>query len=335
MYVYYTIFSAPLVFALYYLSMNDSPALQPFFDEAWRFLTVPNAFRSVLILMISMLLAYWLSRFLAQAIIRVAHKVSDRSERESDDQRSLRYRQIETYLGITVATVRVVIVMIVGYVTWRILSPFATENQATNSLAAIGAGTFFVVIAGQTVGIVLRDLTAGSVMITEGWFHVGDYVKIEPFMDVAGVVERFTLRSTRLRALNGEILWVHNQHITGVHVTPKGVRTIAVEVFVKDKARGEAAIGKIVRAIPTGKTMLAKPLTIVNSEKWGDEEWHFTVRGQTPPGREWLVEDYFLKAVEAIDNGKKRNEKILAHPPMVHMADDDADRKFRRSIRVK
>jgi small-conductance mechanosensitive channel len=73
-----------------------------------------------------------------------------------------------------------------------------------------------VVVAGQTIGIILRDLTAGSVMITEGWYKIGDFIKIEPFMEVAGVVERFTLRSTRLRALNGEIIWVHNQNITTI-----------------------------------------------------------------------------------------------------------------------
>ena len=68
------------------------------------------------------------------------------------------------------------------------LSPFSATNMSS-SAAAIGAGAFFVVIAGQTVGIILRDLTAGSIMITEGWFKIGDFIKIEPFWDVSGVVE--------------------------------------------------------------------------------------------------------------------------------------------------
>ena len=190
-------------------------------------------------------------------------------------------------------------------------------------------------IAGQTLGIILRDLTAGSVMITEGWYKIGDFIKIEPYWEVAGVVERFTLRSTRLRALNGEVIWVHNQNITGVHVTPKGVRTLAVDVFVRDKEAGEKAIRKIISAIPKGKTMLAKPLRIVRTEEWGENRWRITVVGQTAPGREWLIEKFFVEACIDLDDSKVGSEKLLALPPMPRYADETADKHFKRAVRVK
>ena len=256
----------------------------------------PNAFRSILILIASLIIAYWLSRFLAKGIIYIAQKVGRRSDSESDDARVMRLRQTETYLSITVAIVRALVVAVVGFVAWRALSPFSSNSAAANSVAAIGASAFFIVIAGQTIGIILRDLTAGSTMITEGWYKIGDFIKIEPYWDVAGVVERFTLRSTRIRALNGEIIWVHNQNITGVHVVPKGVRTLAVDVFVRDKEAGEKAINKIISAIPKGKTMLAKPLRIIRTEEWGKDRWRITVLGQTAPGREWLIEKFFVEA---------------------------------------
>jgi small conductance mechanosensitive channel len=316
--------------------IDSSGYVQQIANEFIDLFVRPNAFRSVLILVASMVIAYWLSRFLAQAIIRVAQKVSDRSEKESDDQRVLRYQQIETYLSMTVAFVRVSVVMIVGYVTWRLISPLAAGSQASNSLAAIGAGTLFVVIAGRTLGIVLQDLTAGATMIAEGWFHVGDYVRLEPYMDVTGVVERFTLRSTRIRSLNGEIIWVHNQNITGAHITPKGVRTQEVEIFLRNADKGKVAINAIIKAMPKGKMMLPSPLRIVREEKWGDDELHITVAGQTPPGREWLIDDYFIQAIRDIDpEDKKPADRILARPPMVHMADPDANRKFQRSVRVR
>ena len=311
--------------------MNDS-----FFNDAQKLIGEPTMFRSVIILICSVLLAYWLSRFLAQAIIWTAGKVASRGDKEADDLKNLRYRQLETYLSIAVAMVRVVVTVVVGYVAWTLLSPVQSGNQtASNSLAAIGAGTVFILFAGQTIGVLLRDLTAGAVMITEGWFHVGDYVKVEPFGDVSGVVERFTLRSTRLRALNGEILWIHNQHIMAAHVAPYGVRTIAVEIFVKDKERGVSAVQKVVDALPTGKTMLAQPLVIEKVEPWVDDAWHLTVRGKTPPGREWLIDTYFFEAIKAIDDDKKPEECLLALPPMVHMADSTADKRFKRAVRVK
>lgn len=313
--------------------MDISPITQSFVTEFTNVFMQPNAFRSVLILIASMVAAYLLSKLLANAIIRVAQIVSTRSEAITDNTRNLRYRQIETFLSITVAVVRVVVVVVVGYLVWRVLSPTASSQMATG-LAAISAGTIFVVIAGQTVGILLRDITAGSVMITEGWFHVGDYVKLESFAELSGVVERFTLRSTRLRALNGEIIWVNNQSISGVRVTPNGVRTIAVELFLTDKSKGAEFVQQVIDTIPRGKTMLPRPLKITQVEKWTKNTWHMTVVGQTPPGREWLIETYFVDELRAMDERRKKADRLLAHSPMVHMADSMADKRFKRAVRV-
>jgi len=172
-------------------------------------------------------------------------------------------------------------------------------------------------------------------MIAENWYKIGDFIKVEPFMDVAGVVERFTLRSTKLRALNGEIIWIHNQQIMAAHVTPNGVRTIAVDVFVRDKNLGTELLNKIISAIPKGRTMLAKPLRITNTEQWGESRWRITVTGQTAPGREWLIENFFVEAVKELDEGKKPSEKLLALPPMPRNADETANQHFKRAVRVK
>ncbi len=314
-------------------SMQSNTQTNEFFHNALNWLFVPNAFRSVVILILSLVLAYWLSRFLARGMIRLAQIIAVRSDNESDDSRVMRLRQTETYLSIATAIVRALAVLVVGFIAWQLLSPVA-GSSAVNSVAAIGAGTFFALIAGQTIGIVLRDLTAGAVMITEGWYKIGDFIKIEPYGDVSGVVERFTLRSTRLRALNGEVIHVHNQTIMSVHVTPNGVRTIAVDVFVRDKSKGTEAIKKIIAAIPRGKTMLAKPLRITKTEEWGENRWRITVVGQTAPGREWLIEKYFVEAIIDLDEGKEGKERLLVLPPMPRNADETADKRFRRAVRV-
>lgn len=309
--------------------MNDNSFFDAFLQDIGEFLSEPNAYRSVIILIASFVVAYWLSRFLARGIIRLAQIVSARTDNESDDLRAIRLRQIETYLSVTVAIVRVGVALIVGYITWIVLSPVANSG-----VAAIGAGTVFIVVAGQTLGILLRDITAGSTMIAEKWFNVGDFVKIEPFMDVSGVVERFTLRSIRLRSLNGEIINIHNQQISAVHVAPRGVRTIAVEVFVRDLEAGETAIRKIISAIPRGKTMLPQPLRITQTEEWGESRWRITVVGKTAPGREWLIEKFFVQAVTDLDEDKTGSDRLLALPPMSRYADEVADRRFRRAVRV-
>jgi hypothetical protein len=300
-------------------------------SDATRFFSQPNAFRSILILIASIIIAYWLSHFIAKIIIKVAQIVAVHSDKESDDERQIRLRQIETYLSVTVAITRVALVTVVAFIAWRVFSPAASSS----GVAAIGAGTIFIVIAGQTIGPLLRDVTAGATMIVEKWFNVGDFIKIEPFWDVSGVVERFTLRSTRIRQLNGEIVWIHNQQITAVHVSPRGVRMMAVDVFVRDRVAGEKEIEHVIGTVPTGPTLLARPLRIKYAERWDDELWRITVVGETPPGREWLIEKYFIDSLKDVDEGRKKSERLFVHEPIARFADPTTDRRFKRAVRVK
>lgn len=299
-------------------------------QEFQTFLVQGNPFRSLLILILSITFAYFASRYLSLAIIKLAQIVSTHTDKETNEEKHIRLRQIETYLSVSVAGVRAIVVTVVAYNTWMILSPTANA-----SVAAIGSSVLFILLLGQSLGMILRDITAGAVMIIEQWFNVGDYVKLEPFMDVAGVVERFTLRSTKIRSLNGEIIWIHNQQIQAVHVTPRGIRTMAVDVFVRDRELGEATLKEIISAVPSGPTLLAKPLRIKSTEKWGGDLWRITVIGYTAPGREWLIQDFFVNAIKEIDEGVRvKSKRVFIYEPIARFADPIADKKFLRAIRA-
>ena len=300
-------------------------------QEITKFFSQKNAFSMVLLFIMIVALAFFLSRYVAKLLIWVAQKVAVHADNEDNESKVMKLRQIETYLSIAVAVIRALIVAIVAYVTWRILSP--ADNPS--GVAAIGASAFFVVFAGQTLGMLLRDITSGAVMITERWFSVGDYIKIEPFVDLTGVVERFNLRSTKIRSLNGEVIWVNNQYIQAVHVTPRGVRTIAVDVFTKDEKQAMKYIKDIVATIPTGTMMLATPLKIASVEKWATNSAHITITGQTAPGREWLIQDFLVNAIADIDEGVDRDKRLFLYKPFSRFADETATRKFKRAVRAK
>ena len=110
----------------------ESDIIQQITDDTAKFLTQPNAFRSILILITSIIVAYWLSRFVARGIIAVAQIVAVRSDETSDDLRQIRLRQVETYLSVTVAIVRVAVAVVVAYIAWRVFSP----NTSNSSIAA-------------------------------------------------------------------------------------------------------------------------------------------------------------------------------------------------------
>ena len=305
--------------------------MDKFYKDVVEFFSQPNAYRSVLILFGSVAVTYVLSKFLAEGIIKIAQMVAVRSENESNEERLIRLRQVETYLSVTVAVIRAAVVAVVGYVIWRLVSP-----SSSSGVAAIGVGTIFVVVAGQTIAPLLRDVTMGTVMIIEQWFHVGDFIQIEPFADVSGVVERMTLRATKLRSLNGEGIWIHNQQIASVHVTPRGVRTISVDVFVRDKEKGLKVLKELTKAIPVSPMMIAQPMTIQKPEEWGKDMWRVTVTGQTAPGREWLIEKFFVNAIKEVDEGiKNKADRTFIYEPIARFTDPVAEKRFKRAVRAR
>lgn len=293
------------------------------------FLNEPNSYTSILFLIAAIVVSYIGSRFVAKLIIKFAQIVATKSDASSTQEKQIRYRQIETYLSISIAVVRASLVAIVAYLVWIYI-----DLPSSSGAAAIGASAFFIVFAGQTLGMVLRDITSGAAMITEGWFHVGDFIKVEPFIDVSGVVERFTLRSTKLRSLNGEIVWVHNQQIQAVHVLPSGILTYTVDVYTRKPERAKKVIQETIDAIPSSAALTNKPMKIASSEEWNDGLWHIAVSGKVAPGRGWLIENFFINALLAHDKDKPKQHKLFMYPPTARFADPVAEKEFRRAIRL-
>lgn len=297
--------------------------------ETQKLISQSNPLRTLIVIVVAFVVAYWGSRFVARAIVRLAQFIAVRADNTHNEERIIQLRRVETYLSIATALVRAFIVATVVYFAWGALS----QAQDNATAYALGASAFVVVVTGATVGMVLRDLTAGAVMIIERWFHVGDYIRVEPFGEVSGVVERVTLRSTKMRSLNGEVIWLHNQYIQGVKVTPHGLRTIAVDIFVNDQEAGQELIERVIATMPLGTIKVVEKPEIVRSEKWGERLWLFTVHGKTAPGREWLMENYFVESVKELDE-RKKGPDIMVRPPIVRYADAAAERSFKRAVRV-
>lgn len=297
------------------------------FQDLFDPITRPSSIRSFALLLVTIVVVYWLSRFVSKAIIFFARIVAKKSDDTTNLDSSLKFRRLETYLSSLIAAVRVGAAMIIAYIIWRAISP-ASNAPAT----VIGASALFIVLAGGVIGPLLNDAVAGFTMIIERWYSVGDYIKIEPFWDVAGVVERVTLRSTKLRSVSGEILWIHNRTINGVHVTPYGVRSISVDVFVSDPKRAKTMIEKTITTLPIGATALTKPPVITDVVEVTQNMWRVVINAKTAPGREWLIENYFVSSLKESD--EKRKQPIIVHGPVVRFVDSEAEKGFKRAVQM-
>jgi hypothetical protein len=302
-------------------------AFQKVVYELQEFVNNPNAFRSVLILILTLFVAFWLSEYIAKIFVYFAQKIAVRSDNTDDAEKKVQLRRVETYLSVSTAIIRALFVGSVTFFIWQALS-----GHTSFSAAAIGASAFFAVLIGGTLGMILRDLTAGAAMVIERWFNVGDFIRVLPWDDVSGVVEHMTLRSTKIRHLNGEEIWIHNQHIQGVRVTPHGQRRMAIDIFVNNQAIGKGIIEKAIETVPVSTLTAIETPRIDKSEKWGERLWLFTVIGKTAPGREWIFENYFVESLQELDE-KRKGPKTLVRPPLVRFADRAAEGSFKRAVR--
>jgi hypothetical protein len=269
-------------------------------------------------------IAVLLGHLLAGILRKIVNIIGARADRSQDLRTVNRLRRYETYIVLSIALIRTGLVLFSLYFWWLIDHP---QGQPT---ALIGASALLVVLMSASLGPILRDIASGSVMMAEQWYGVGDHIRIEPFMDMQGVVERVTLRSTRIRGLNGEVIWVNNQAIQGVRIAPKGIRTIALELFVNNAAAGEKLVAAANRRLPTGPLLLVSPLEVVEVAEVGDKLWHITAIAETAPGREWLIENSAVDLIKALD--EENTKPIIEHGPLARYADTEADKRFRRTI---
>lgn len=283
-------------------------------------------FNSIVSFVIIIGISLLLGRIVSLILRRINRSISSRADKSDNLVTVERLRRAETIIVISIALLRALLFVIGLYVWWVVTHP---QQQAS---ALIGASAFFAILAGGVLSPVLRDLAAGSMMMTEHWFGVGDHIKVEPYGDMQGIVERVTLRSTRIRGMNGEVIWVNNQSIGAVRVTQKGSRSIAIELFVSDPQLGEQLVGETNLRLPQGPLMMISPLVVASNEQVAENMWHIRTIGQTAPGREWLLEKYALEIMQELDE-KNKKKPVLKSDPIARSADTIAEERFTRSFR--
>ncbi len=257
----------------------------------------------------------------------LAGRLVSRAESATNDEHYFRIRRQETILRIFAAGLRLLLAIVLVLAVWQLATP------TSEPVALIGASAFFIVIGAATIGTLLRDLTSGTAMIAEQWYNVGDHIAVEPFMNLSGVVEDVNLRSTKLRSLNGEIVWIHNQFIQAVRIAPRGLRTMSIDIFVTDAEAGRALFEHVISTLPVGPTMFASPLAIFEEEELG-EITRISAKGQTAPERQWLIEDFAVRALKKFDE-ETEGGPFIVFGPIVRNTDESAERYLKRSIRIK
>ncbi len=241
-----------------------------------------------------------------------------RGRRSGDEDVHSRAKRADTLVGATRSLSRyaAIVLGILG------IFIFAIPGQGS---AVIGISVL-IAVGGFAAQSVLRDIIAGTMMLSERWFDVGDAITIEPWA-MSGVVETISLRSIKLRGLGGETIRIHNQYMYGVRVARRGIREIVLEFYVTDATRGRELISKLSDLLPSGPMHLLSALTIDDEDQIGGLT-RFTVRGAVPPGREWLLESFAISVLKELDDG----DPVIRHGPVAYLSDQVAEQRFARSV---
>ena len=192
-------------------------------------------------------------------------------------------------------------------------------------LTALAGASFVLVVAGFAVQRILTDIIAGLAMFVERWYSVGDTITI-PAFDLQGVVEDVSLRHTKLRTLAGEVIHVHNSQIPAVRVLPRGVKELAVELFVRDRSAGESVALDVASILPEGPTTFVRRPWIEQIDDLAETLTRIRLRATVAPGREWLVEGFFSDLLK-----ERGDDGLIVHGPVVLAVDERATRSFARA----
>ena len=265
----------------------------------------------------------WLVARLAAVVAAKVLAWNDRRHPESEADLGLKIANLKRR-ETAVAIVRTTI----GYAAFggALLFSIAQLAGGVDRLAAIAGGLFAVLLGVFVAQRVLVDVIAGLAMFMERWYSVGDTIVIVTTKELQGVVEDVSLRRTRLRALNGEVINIHNSEIVAVRVLPAGVKELAHELFVSDRDAGEELVEAVARIVPEGPTTFVKRPWIEHVEDLSATLVRIRVRATIAPGREWLAEDFFPDLLrERADAG------LIVHGPVTLAVDERATRTFARA----
>jgi small conductance mechanosensitive channel len=249
------------------------PLGQDFWRAIWDWLLTSGL--RIVIIVLGGLIAYRSLRVLA---IRLERLLAGAAPTDEEEQRARTLtRVIHSTAVVALATIVVLMLLL--------------ELGMDVSPLIAGAG-----VAGVAVGLgaqtLIKDVIGGFFILLEDQFSVGDVIKVG---DIAGGVEKMTLRATFLRDLEGTLHIIPNGEIRIVSNRTKGWSRAVLDLGVayeEDIGRAMAALGEIGREFYRDEEfapLLLEEPTISGLEALGD--WAMTIRimVKTKPGKQWDV----------------------------------------------
>jgi small-conductance mechanosensitive channel len=178
-------------------------------------------------------------------------------------------------------------VLLVVSTLLMLLSEFGVN--ITPLLASAGVAGLAVSLGAQTL---IKDLIGGLVILIENQYATGDSILVG---DVSGQVERITLRTTQVRALNGDLYTVPNGEVRVLANQTRDWSRIVVDLGVayeQDLDRALHILEESTAAFarePAFEPDLLEPPQVLGVNSLGDSAAIVRIVVKTQPGKQWAV----------------------------------------------
>ena len=118
-----------------------------------------------------------------------------------------------------------------------------------------------------------------DITLADGSSYVGQVIASDNANDLA--IIKLQAPDEKLRTLDGEAIHIHNSQIPAVKVLPRGVKELAVELFVSDRERAEQLITWVAAMLPEGPTTLVRRPWIESVDEFSESVVRIAVRATT------------------------------------------------------
>jgi len=263
-------------------------------------------------LLLDWLLRAFLRHLMRAAVERVRASEGDEIKKQSVEQRMKTIHQLMSQL------LRVLLAVIMIF--WILGSVGIDLRPVIAGIGVVGLG---ISLAAQNI---IRDYINGFIILVEDQYNVGDWIDVNSFQ---GTVELFTLRATRLRDIEGNLVIIPNSTVQTVVNYTKGWSVAVVKVSItyeSDYAKARSIMLELANemAAADGGTILGAPV-FHGITNFGDNSVDMRVLIKTQPGRQWDVSrKYRERLKELFDAGGIG----FAYPQLVlHKSEDNSAEK--------
>lgn len=193
-----------------------------------------------------------------------------------------------------------------------ILNIFGLGNTVGSLLATAGIGGLAIGFGAQSI---IKDFFSGAFLIFEGQIEIGDYICVA---DLTGTVEKIQLRTTQIRATNGELHIIPNGNITNVTNYSRGGILAIVDVpmpYEKDPKEVSSVISAAMKRMWGETDLLLEEPEVAGIVNFGDSAIVLRVVAKAKSMQQYAAErsmrQYIFDAFEKNDISIPYNKLVV------------------------